>query len=419
MTEAAPRVTFREVFGVAEFRALWFAELLSIFGDQLARVALSVLVFNETHSAVLTGLTYALTFAPSLLGGIFLTGFADRYPRRSVMVLVDCLRAVLILLVAIPGLSFWVLCVLVGGVSLLNPPFKASQLALLPQVLTGDRFVVGQGIRNITQQSAQLAGFAGGGLLLIALNAHVALAIDAATFILSALFVRLGVSARPAAATGAQRKSFFATISGGGRLVFASSGLRTLVMFTWLMGLLPVYEGIAAPYAASTGGGSTAIGLLLAADPLGSVIGAALYLRFVPAAARPKLIGVLSALTAVPLLFCFLQPGMVVSILLFIACGAFGTVALMQATASLTLAVPDENRAQAMGLSNTGLTTVMGLTPLIGGIVAEQVSAQTTVGIFGVAGLALTIPLALVWQRNLSEQPARWLDNETARAEQD
>src|SRR5690242_15962159 len=85
---AAPpdRVTFREVFGVAEFRALWFGELLSIAGDQLARVALSILVFTGTNSAALTGLTYALTYAPSLLGGIFLTGFADRFPRRSVMV---------------------------------------------------------------------------------------------------------------------------------------------------------------------------------------------------------------------------------------------------------------------------------------------------------------------------------------------
>jgi MFS family permease len=83
----------------------------------------------------------------------------------------------------------------------------------------------------------------------------------------------------------------------------------------------------------------------------------------------------------------------------------------------LTLAVPDENRAQAMGLSNTGLTTMMGLSPLIGGIVADQVSAQTTVGIFGVAGLVLTIPLALVWHRNLAEQPERWIGSDAARVE--
>jgi hypothetical protein len=43
-TEQAATTTFRDVFGVAEFRALWAAQLLSVIGDQLARVALTVLV---------------------------------------------------------------------------------------------------------------------------------------------------------------------------------------------------------------------------------------------------------------------------------------------------------------------------------------------------------------------------------------
>jgi len=414
---SAGRVTYREVFGVAEFRSLWFAELFSIFGDQLARVALSVLVFTETRSATLTGLTYALTYAPSLLGGIFLTGFADRFPRRTVMVVVDLLRAALIALVAVPVLPFWVLCVLVGAVSLLNPPFKAAQLALLPQILEGDRFVVGMAIRSMTVQSAQLAGFAGGGLLLTALEPHIALALDAVTFVISALFVRFGLATRPAAASGEKRKSFFSSIGSGGKIVFASAGLRSLLLFTWLMGLLPVYEGIAAPYVASSGGGPEVIGLLLAADPIGSVIGAFIYSRWVPAHVRPKLIGPLSALTAVPLLLCFLQPGPLSSIVLFVVSGGLGTVALMQATASLTLAVPDESRAQVMGLSNTGLTTTMGVSPLIGGVLADQAGAQTTVGVFGLAGLVLTVPLAVAWAKTLKETPEKWVEHDDARAE--
>ncbi len=414
---SAGRVTYREVFGVSEFRSLWFAELFSIFGDQLARVALSVLVFNETRSATLTGLTYALTYAPSLLGGIFLTGFADRFPRRTVMVVVDLLRAALIALVAVPVLPFWMLCVLVGAVSLLNPPFKAAQLALLPQILTGDRFVVGMAIRSMTVQSAQLAGFAGGGFLLIALEPHIALALDAVTFLISAVFVRLGLATRPAAASGEKRKSFFASIGSGGKIVFASSGLRSLLLFTWLMGLLPVYEGIAAPYVAASGGGPEIIGLLLAADPLGSVIGAFIYSRWVPAHIRPKLIGPLSALTAVPLLLCFLQPGPWSSVVLFVICGGLGTVALMQATASLTLAVPDESRAQVMGLSNTGLTTTMGVSPLIGGIMADRIGAPSTVGVFGLAGLVLAVPLAMAWAKSLRETPDRWIEHDGARAE--
>src|SRR5919198_2565848 len=84
---------FGEVLGVAEFRALWAAELFSILGDQLARVALALLVFQRTSSAALSALTYALTFAPAVLGGALLSGLADRYPRRRVLAVTDPLPA--------------------------------------------------------------------------------------------------------------------------------------------------------------------------------------------------------------------------------------------------------------------------------------------------------------------------------------
>jgi predicted MFS family arabinose efflux permease len=402
---AARRTGFRDVIGVAEFRSMWFAEILSVCGDQLARVALSVIVYSRTHSAVLTGLTYALTFAPSLIGGVALTGLADRFPRRDLMAAIDAVRCLLVCAMALPGMPLWLMVLLVSGVSLLNPPVKAAQLALLPQVLAGDRFPVGLALRNITNQSAQLAGFAGGGLLIAAVDPRVALLLDGATFAASALLIRCGLAHRPAAA-GPRRTSLVASVRDGGRLAFADPATRTLVLFTWVAGLLPVYEGIAAPYVAATGGGATAVGLLLASDPLGSALGAFCYARWVPAALRPRLIGPITLLSAVPLLFCFLRPGPAVSMALFVVTGALGTVGLMQATASLTLAVPDDRRGQLMGLSNSGLTAVMGLTPLAGGLLADRISPPTTVGAFGVAGLVIAVPLALAWHRHLTKRTA-------------
>src|SRR5260370_14706801 len=51
-TEQSAKATFRDVFAVAEFRALWLAQLLSVVGDQLARVALTGLVYGRTRSAL-------------------------------------------------------------------------------------------------------------------------------------------------------------------------------------------------------------------------------------------------------------------------------------------------------------------------------------------------------------------------------
>ena len=100
-----PRATFRDVFAVREFRALWFSEVLSVAGDRLALVALTLLVFYHTRSPLLTAIVYAAGYLPWVIGGLFLAGVADRRPRRSVMVVCDVVRAVLVAAMVMPVLA--------------------------------------------------------------------------------------------------------------------------------------------------------------------------------------------------------------------------------------------------------------------------------------------------------------------------
>ncbi|HEY4453665.1 MAG TPA: MFS transporter [Pseudonocardiaceae bacterium] len=404
---AERRVTFRSVFAVGEFRALWSAEALSQIGDQLARVALAVLVFDRTDSALLTGLTYALTMAPAFLGGIFLSGIADRLPRREVMVAADIARALLIGSVAIPGMPFPALWVLVAAVSFCQAPFKAAQLALLPAIVPGDKYVTGMAIRSITIQTAQMIGFAAGGVLINAINPYLGLALDAVTFLGSAACVRFGVKYRPAARTaaeGAKRESMVKQAMGGLRLIWRDASLRTLLTLSWLSGFLIVYEGLAAPYTAEIGGGTIAIGLILASDPLGSAIGAFVFGRWVPVSTRTKVLGALGIASCVPVAVVVFHPGLVASVVLFALAGALGTAVMMQSTALFTRGVPDHSRAQASGLSQSGTATIQGLSPLLAGLVADQVGTANTVGAVGIIGLVIAIPAAIVWQRILAGQ---------------
>ncbi|MDN5931448.1 MAG: MFS transporter, partial [Pseudonocardia sp.] len=101
-----------EVFAVREYRAVWVADLLSVTGDQLARVALAVLVYGRTGSAAWAAATYALTFLPAIVGGVLLSGVADRYARRAVLVATDVGRAGLVGVMAVPGLPLPALCAL-------------------------------------------------------------------------------------------------------------------------------------------------------------------------------------------------------------------------------------------------------------------------------------------------------------------
>ena len=82
----AQPATYRALFADSEFRSLWLAQAISLTGDQLARVALASMVYKDTGSPFVTALVYALTYLPWLIGGPLLSGLADRYPRRMVMV---------------------------------------------------------------------------------------------------------------------------------------------------------------------------------------------------------------------------------------------------------------------------------------------------------------------------------------------
>src|SRR5579862_1912686 len=100
MVDVAARATFRDVFSVRQFRPLWLAQILSVAGDRLALV---VLVFSRTHSPLITAAAYAVTYLPWLIGGLLLTGLADRYRRRSVMIGCDLIRCALTAIMALPG----------------------------------------------------------------------------------------------------------------------------------------------------------------------------------------------------------------------------------------------------------------------------------------------------------------------------
>src|SRR3954452_19694812 len=109
----APRVTVGDVLANREFRALYVAQALSVVGDQLARIAVALLVFDRSHSALLTAVSFAVSSLPWVVGGPLLAGYADRLPRRSVMIACDLVRVVLVLGVVIPGMPTWGLLALV------------------------------------------------------------------------------------------------------------------------------------------------------------------------------------------------------------------------------------------------------------------------------------------------------------------
>ncbi len=388
-----------EVFTLREFRALWSAEVVSILGDQLARVAFSVLVYERTSSAALSAAVYALTFLPALLGGALLGWVADRYPRRRVMIGSHLTRAALVMPMAWPGLPLPVLCALIVVLVLAGSPHSAAQGALLPEILRGDLLERGYAVRQVTGQLAQVAGFTTGGALLALLSPHAALVMNAVTFVLSAAVLAYGVAPRPAPAPAAGAvRSWSGDIAAGARTVFADPSRRTLAVVVWLAGTYIAPEGVAAPYAAQLGAGPVAVGLLLAAIPAGSVVGAIMFTRWVPQRTRERWMLPLAVAAGVPLMVSALAPSVAAITVLWALSGAAVAAALIQAQAGFVRRTPAEARGRATGLAAAGLIGAQGLGLLAAGLLAEWSSPAVAVAVTaavasaGLAAVAMSRP---------------------------
>jgi len=390
---------FRQVLQVREFRWLWLADVQSLVGDQLSRVALSVLVFDQTGSGLLTAGVYALTYLPALLGSILLGTLADRMPRRALLVAGDVVRAALLAVMAVPEVPLGVIAGLLVVAVVVGTPWKAAESALVAEILDGQGYALGTGLRAATNQAAQLLGFAAGGTVVALVGPRTTLGIDAVTFAVSAVLIRLTVQHRPTVhhpGPGHSSRRWGNDVA----MVFRNRQLRTLLGLAWLAGLFVVPEGLAAPYAAELGGGAPTVGLLLAAGPTGVLLGSVLFVRLLPERARTTLIGPLAMAAGVPLLFCALRPDLPVTMLLWGVSGVCSAYQV-QIIVEYVTAVPNQHRGQAIGVASAGLLAAQGVGLLAGGALAQAWTVSAAVATAGAVGILLSALLAAGRARNL------------------
>ncbi len=281
---------YRDVLAIPEFRALFGASLLSQLGDQLARVAVAVLVFTQTRSTLLAATTFGLSYGTWVLCGPLLSVVPDRFPRRAVMVGCDVARTVLLGLLALPGLPIPVMIGLLVVAALLEPPFRAARSATMPDVLRGDLLAAGNGLSHLSMQLAQVLGFAAGGAIVALVSARGAILADGATFATSAVLI--GVFVRHRAVPAARPSRGWTRTAGEGfRLVFRDDVLRANLVLAWIgAAAITAPEGLMTSLAGHLQGGPRLTGALLAATPCGTFIGVVLYVRLTPPARRRRLI---------------------------------------------------------------------------------------------------------------------------------
>src|SRR5262252_5803479 len=385
------RARYRDVLSVAEFRAIFVANIVSMLGSVVAAVALTVLVYQQTRSPALAASVMALSFLPYLIGGTLLGAAADRLPPRRVLVACDLGCALLVGCMAMPGMPLRALLALLFTAGLLSPVYQGARSAVLPEVLPpGPRYVLGRALMRMVAQSAQIVGYGVGGLLLAVLPPRGALAADALSLAASGLVLRFGTAARPG--SSARRGSMARDSLAGLRNVFTHLPTRRILLFSWLLPACVVApEALAAPYATHLGQPARAAGFLLMGLPIGTVAADIVAARLLTSRLQRRIILPAALLSFVPLAVFAASPGMVLAVGLLAVAG-LGSAWAAGVDGLLIETAPPGLRNRALALAAAGLMFTQGAGFALWGLAGQYLPVTATIPLAATAGaLAATI----------------------------
>jgi MFS family permease len=393
-------VSYSRLLRNREFSALLIAQIVSGLGDQIARIALALLVLERSGSASASAATFAVSYLPLLFGGTLLGPVADRFPRRSVLLVTDGGRLVLVTLLALlagGSTPIVALLLVLFLAELMTPVFDAAWAATVPEILPDGRdYLVGSGLLRTLHLLQQVAGLAAGALVVAVLGVRGSLIVNAVTFGLSFVLLAVFLRRRPAPAREAEQQSLFADMRIGVRDLWSDPVRRILVAVGWgSVVAMIVPMAVALPYADQVADRPAWGGLLMAATVGGAAVGAVVVSRRPP---RQQIDLILPLCTAacIPLLAVAFAPPLPVALLLWALSGAatgflvplIGTIALMTAPAL---------RGRVMAFAGAGYNGLVALTYLLAGVMADATTPSVTVTVAGVVGLLMVALARLLW----------------------
>ncbi|HEY5137677.1 MAG TPA: MFS transporter [Candidatus Nanopelagicales bacterium] len=396
------RATFRDVLAVREFRGIVISQVASEAGDQIARVALALLVLAHTGSPLYAAATFAVAIIPSFLGGALLGPVADRFSRRSLMLGADLARAALIMLlalVAVPATPLWVLFGLLLVAELFTPLFDSARGATTPEVLGSVALVAtGVALSRALSLANQAVGLVLGGLIVqLSNNPRLALAIDGFSFLVSYGVLVVFLKPRPSVLESTPSLPvLMRDLRRGFTLLMSDRSRRALVLLGWGMALpLVAPEAVALAYVDQQGAADTWGGVLMAAVVIGAAVGAVAVGRRSPRD-QLDLVLPLAMMMSLPLLVTGIEPPLWLLTLLWFASGA-AQAFLVPVMAFTTLLTPNDQRGSVVGIASAGFALLTSVGYLVVGWVATITSPAFAVVVMAVIGLVVASASYVVW----------------------
>jgi MFS family permease len=398
----------------ADFRRLWAGQTISELGSQVTLVALPLTAILVLHaSAFAVALLTSFEYLPFLVFGVLAGVWVDRLRYRRVLIFADVVRAAVLGSIPVAD-AFGVLTLaqlyavafVAGSLTVF---FSLAYHAYLPTLVERDLLVRGNARLETTRSIAQTAGPAAGGGLVSLLTAPIAIAADAISFCISALFL-LSIRTRDAPAPDTSARHLRTELREGVAYLWRQPILRAnlfsagLANFSYgiVWALVLVYAVRVLDLGAAT------IGIVLAAGQAVGIVGAAVA----PRIARrigigPTLIGAMALPGPAILLIAFAGRSTAIP---FLAAGwaLWSLAALVTGVTGVSIRqalVPQRLQGRVAGATRSVIFGVAPVGALVGGTIATTAGYRTAFLVAAVTGFATFVPLFLSPARRLRELP--------------
>jgi MFS family permease len=405
--EPVKRVGYLELIrGNRNFRQIWLGQVVSQMGDWFNTIALYSIVLTLTGSGRAVGLVLVARFLPTVFAGPFAGVIADRYSRRTIMIVSDLLRAVIVL-----GFLFihrpdqvWLIYVLTVTQLVFSSFFEPARSAAIPSIVEKRELVTANAIGAVTWSSMLTLGAAIGGVITGAFGTNVAFVLDSVTYLVSAVLIAtVVVPKRPrrpkSKLTIAKALGITDTFEGVNYVlkrprVFA----LLLVKSAWGLGggilaLLAVFGEKIFPVG---GSGATGIGVLYAARGIGTAIGPILSRRFAGESQQSMqtAIGISFLLGGVFYILFGVSTNFALALVMLVIAHAGGSTLWVNSTVLLQRVVEDNFRGRVFAADFALLTLTMAVSNYATGEMLDRFGFSpraVTVGI----GVLFLLPAAL------------------------
>jgi len=173
-----------------DFARLLAGQFLSALGDKLHYVALGVLIYRLTGSALEVGKMTLATFLPYLLFGLIAGAYVDRWNKKKTMITADLLRAVFVGLIPILiGYSINLVYLLTFLSTTANLFFSPAKMAVIPAIFTKEKILTATSLAETAENITEILGYALAGVLIMFIPIQKIFYFDALTFLLSAALI--------------------------------------------------------------------------------------------------------------------------------------------------------------------------------------------------------------------------------------